>query len=219
MASAILEAAACVHPQPAAFRSDPAAIFTFVWLAYIDESGNTGRRLDDPDQPIHWLVAVLVPEERVLSLTHAVEALVSQRRTDGLVPELHGSALFSGGGVWAGISPTERVAIYDEALALLPRHDCVVAHASIDKAKLTAGPTPKTTPHLLALQFLVEKIDAYLVGQTDPLRQRALLVADETQEHEAFAIGVVAGMQASGAGIVPGRVIDRVIDTVHFVRS
>ena len=190
-----------------------------MWLAYVDESGNTGRRLDDPDQPIHWLVAVLAPEQHVLPLTHAVEALVSQHRTDALVPELHGSALFSGVGAWSGVAPAKRVAIYDEALSLLARHDCVVAHASIDKTKLTAGTSPRTTPHLLALQFLVEKLDAYLVGQIDPLRQRALLVADETQEHEAFAIGVVAGMQASGAGIVAGRVVDRVIDTVHFVRS
>ena len=94
-----------------------------------------------------------------------------------------------------------------------------MAHASINKTKLTPGTTQRTTPHLLALQFLVEKLDAYLVAQVDPMRHRALLVADETQEHEAFAIGVVAGMQASGTGVVAGRVIDRVIDTVHFVRS
>jgi len=190
-----------------------------VWLAYIDESGNTGRRLDDPDQPVHWLVAVLVPEENVLDLTHAVEALVSMKRTDGLVPELHGSALFGGDGPWAGVRPIDRVVIYGSALGLLAQHDCVVAYASIDKRKLTPGTTASTTPHLLALQFLVEKLDAFLVQQQDPLRQRALLVADETQEHEAFAIGVVAAMQARGEGVVPGRLISRVIDTVHFVRS
>jgi hypothetical protein len=188
-----------------------------MWLACVDESGNTGRRLDDPDQPIHCLAAV--PEDRVIPITHAVEAQLSQRRANGLLPELHGAELFSGDGPWCGVAPGERVAIYEEALALLPVHDCVVAYASIDKTKLTPGTTQRTTPHLLALQFLVEKIDAYLVAQPDQMRQRALLVADETQEHESFAIGVVAGMQASGTGVVAGRVIDRVIDTVHFVRS
>ena len=149
-----------------------------VWLAYVDESGNTGRRLDDPDQPVHWVVAVLVPEENVIPLTHAAQELVSQRRTDDLVPELHGAALFGGGGAWSGVPPAERVAIYEEALTLLTPHECVVAHASINKTKLTPGSTQKTTPHLLALQFL-----------------------------------------ASGTGVVPGRVVNRVIDTVHFVRS
>jgi Protein of unknown function (DUF3800) len=145
---------------------------------------------------------------------------VSAGRTDGLVPELHGSALFGGDGPWSGVTPADRVTVYGSALALLARHDCVVAYASIDKTKLSPGTTSRTTtPHLLALQFLVEKLDAYLVGQEDPMRQRALLIADETHEHEAFAIGVVAGMQAGGQGVVPGRLINRLIDTVHFVRS
>ncbi len=190
-----------------------------MWFAYVDESGNTGRRLDDPDQPIHWLVALLVPEERVLSLSHAVEALLSVGRTDARLPELHGADLFGGKNDWQGVPPAERVRVYQSALALLARHDCVIAHSSIDKTKLSESPSGRTTPHLLALQFLVEKLDAFLRVQTDPLRQRALLVADETHEHEAFAIGMVAAMQARGAGIVPGRIIGQIVDTVHFVRS
>ncbi len=109
--------------------------------------------------------------------------------------------------------------VYREALRLMGEHQCVVAHASIDKTRLSPSVAGRTTPHLLALQFLVEKIDAFLATQADPMRQRALLVADETDEHEAFAIGMVAGMQASGEGVVPGRMIRRVIDTVHFVKS
>lgn len=175
--------------------------------------------MDDPDQPIHWLVAVLVPEDQVLPLSHAVEALLSLSRTDARLPELHGADLFGGKNDWAGVDPAERVRIYGSALRLLAEHDCVIAHASIDKTKLSESVSGRTTPHLLALQFLVEKIDAYLRSQKDPIRQRALLVADETNEHEAFAIGMVAGMQATGLGIVPGRIIGQVIDTVHFVRS
>lgn len=190
-----------------------------MWLAYVDESGNTGRRLDDPDQPVHWLVAVLVPEDQVLPLAHAVEALLSLSRSDAKLPELHGADLFGGKNDWQGVQPAERVRIYDSALALLAQHGCVVAHSSIDKTKLSDSIAGRTTPHLLALQFLVEKLDAFLRSQADPMRQRALLVADETDEHEAFAIGMVAGMQATGAGIVPGRIIGQVIDTVHFVRS
>lgn len=34
-------------------------------ICYLDESGNTGRRLDDPDQPIHLIAAVLVREDWV----------------------------------------------------------------------------------------------------------------------------------------------------------
>ncbi|WP_419837874.1 DUF3800 domain-containing protein [Candidatus Poriferisodalis sp.] len=34
-------------------------------FCYLDESGNTGSRLDDPVQPYHYLAAVIVREDRV----------------------------------------------------------------------------------------------------------------------------------------------------------
>ena len=36
-----------------------------MWLSYLDESGNTGSNLDDPDQPVHLIAAVMVPEDQV----------------------------------------------------------------------------------------------------------------------------------------------------------
>lgn len=191
-----------------------------MWLAYLDESGNTGRRLDDPDQPIHWLVSVLVPEEHALPLAADLQAIVSRVHPELPTVELHGSQLFGGDGDWRGVAPVERVQVYEEALGLLKQRECVVAHSSINKQGLFSSTSKATTPHLLALQFLVERLDRYLSTQQDPLRERALLVADETQEHEAFAISLVADLQASGVGVVAGRrVVERIIDTVHFVRS
>lgn len=106
-----------------------------------------------------------------------------------------------------------------EAVALLAVHEAVVAHASIDKPALAASRFSHTAPHFWALQFLAEKLDAYLCTHPDPMRSRALLVADETNEHQAFAIQMVAGMQRTGDGVVSGRRLSRVIDSAHFVRS
>ena len=36
-----------------------------MYLFYIDESGNTGRDLDSPEQPVHWLVGVGVESTRL----------------------------------------------------------------------------------------------------------------------------------------------------------
>ncbi len=193
--------------------------FQGMWLAYVDESGTTGRRFDDPDQPIHWLVAVLVPEDHVLALTADLEGVVARSHPAKPTAELHGAQLFGGDGDWRGISPAQRVAAYEAALALLAKHDAVVVHSSINKARLWPSDSKATTPHLLALQFLVERVDTYIAGQSDPLRRRALLVADETNEHEAFSIGLVAGLQTLGVGVVAGRLVEHIIDTVHFVRS
>ncbi|GIG29496.1 DUF3800 domain-containing protein [Cellulomonas marina] len=190
-----------------------------MFLTYLDESGNTGSRLDDPDQPVHWLVAVLVPEEQVLPLAAAVDAVVAAHVPQDPRRELHGAELFGGDKRWRGVPPGTRLEVYEEALRLLQAHGCAVAHASVDKRRLAARHLRPHPPHLLALQFLVEKLDGYLAYQRDPLRQRALLVADETNEHEAFALDMVKGLQATGAGVVAGRQLRHIVDTVHFVRS
>jgi hypothetical protein len=191
-----------------------------VWLSYLDESGNTGRRLDDPDQPVHYLVAVMVAEDRALSFGHAVLDLIgSVIDTKGRLVELHGAELFGGDGPWRGVPPARRIEIYRTALALIMAHDGVVALASIDKPRLAMRNMIDPNPHLLAMQFLVEKIDGFVQGQADPLRQRALLIADQTDEHEAFALELLNGMQRSGGPVGSGPATSHIIDTVHFVRS
>jgi hypothetical protein len=191
-----------------------------VWLCYLDESGNTGRRLDDPDQPVHLIAAVMVPEERVADMARSMDVLAAQ----WLPPELrraefHGAALYSGNGPWKGVAPGDRIQVYRSVLQLISELEAVVAHASVDKPRLAAKYRYPDSPHLLALQFLVEKIDTYLATQSDPLRSRGLLIADQTHEHEAFAIDLVAQMQRHGATIGTGRRLTGVIDSVHFVRS
>mgnify|MGYP000922525510 CR=1 FL=1 len=39
-----------------------------MWLTYVDESGNTGAKLDDPNQPYHVLAAISVREDVVAAL-------------------------------------------------------------------------------------------------------------------------------------------------------
>ena len=46
-----------------------------MWLSYLDESGNTGGNLEDPDQPIHLIAAVMVPEDQVQGLSSAFHLL------------------------------------------------------------------------------------------------------------------------------------------------
>jgi len=47
-------------------------------ISYLDESGNTGRRLDDPEQPIHLIAAVMIVEDRVREMTDLLDALTRQ---------------------------------------------------------------------------------------------------------------------------------------------
>ncbi|MDR8020051.1 DUF3800 domain-containing protein [Nesterenkonia aerolata] len=188
-----------------------------MWLVYLDESGNTGSRLDDPYQPVHWIAAVLVPEEQVLALRRSLDGVVARALPDLVSEELHGAELFSGRGAWSALSPAARVAVYEEALATLSTHDCVVAHASINKTRLR--PSTSHAPHLLAFQFIVEKIQQYISTHKEPMRQRALLIADETDEHNHFQLDLLRDMQDGDGGVGFNLTLRNIVDTVHFVES
>lgn len=137
-----------------------------------------------------------------------------------MIDELRGTDLFSGRGPWKGVFPSERIDTYRRALALLGQHGAFVAHASIDKwALLQSASSKPKMPHLLALRFLAEEIESYLHLQLDPLKQRTLLIADETHEHEAYAHGLVTQMQAGNPSSDGGPTLTRIVDRVHFVQS
>lgn len=105
------------------------------------------------------------------------------------------------------------------ALDLLKPMGCHVVHSSINKPRLAANYQDPLSPHLLAFQFMIETVEGWLAWQSDTLSQRALLVADETHEHERFVIDMVRRQQQTGFGQVKGKQLEHIVDTVHFVRS
>lgn len=189
-----------------------------MWLAYVDESGNTGHRLDDPDQPNHILVAVCVREDVVPAVAAHIDGVVQRHlgtSERSRATELHAAELKAGKGPWAGFDPSTRVAAFSDALAPLSWDGVLVAHATIDKRRLAQRGDGRA-PHLWALQFLIEKLNAFLRHRDE----RALLVADQTNEHEQFALDLLVDLQTGRPrpGLDLGDMTN-IIDTVHFVRS
>ncbi len=90
-----------------------------MWLCYVDEAGNTGRRLDDPKQPLHLIAAVLVDEAQVMPISSAVRK-IAKATNPSQSAELHAAHLLSGRGEWKGVSNELRVGAFSDALELLP---------------------------------------------------------------------------------------------------
>lgn len=182
-------------------------------FVYIDETGSVGtgaRR-----QPILTVVAAIVDEAMVQALGRGLKEVARDHL--GWIPadfEFHGSEIWNGSKHWSGKQPPELIAAYEAALGLLDQCDIDLADASIDKARLHAryGGAADQNAYRLALQFLLEKVDA--LGSS-----RKILVADEHKEQELRAVKMVAEMQEWGAGEVPGRQLKTVIDSLHFVSS
>ena len=188
-------------------------------ICYLDESGNTGRRLDDPHQPVHFIAAVIVREDRVGEMAERLQELADRAPIAERLIEYHGDELFHGTGPWRGVAPRIRVREYAKALSVMSHVQASVAHASINKPGLADG----QNPHLLALQFLTEKIERWLKSQSHELSQRALLVADQNHEHDQYAFDLIQEMQSGGGPVGGGRglniPLDHIVDGVYFARS
>ena len=195
-------------------------------ICYLDESGNTGRRLDDPDQPFHLIAAVIVREDRIREMNSRLNELASQAPTTNPLTEYRGSDLFGGRGEWKNVCPRQRIDEYTKALSVLSQVEAGVAYASIYKQALAQKNYSDPNPHLFALQFLIEKLEKWIKQpsiQENILGRRILLVADENHEQEQYSIDLMNEMLELGGpiGAIYGINItpDHFVDGIYFDKS
>ncbi|MBS1887826.1 MAG: DUF3800 domain-containing protein [Actinobacteria bacterium] len=188
-------------------------------FVYMDETGNTGRHFDNPDQPIHMIVGLVVDETRVTDLHEHMREVGRRRcpsRCNEADFEFHGNDLFSGEGPFAEKSPDERIAIYDELLRGIARARAEVVIRGVHKPGLNTRYADPYHPHDVALKFTIESIERLARNR----RCHVLLVADEAKEVEEAALRDLAQYQEVGTGwgwrTEP---IEWIIDTIHFVPS
>lgn len=186
-------------------------------FAYMDETGNTGRRFDDPDQPIHMILSLVVDEARVPDLHDHIRE-VGRRHCpddcDGAEFEFHGGDLFSGAGPFDGRSPEERIEVFDDVLRGIELVDAEVIIRGVQKAGLERRYARPYHPHDVALMFTIESIER-MARESDC---QVLLVADEAKEVEEAALRDLVNYQELGTqwGWRTEK-IERIIDTIHFV--
>lgn len=188
-------------------------------FAYMDEAGNTGRKCDEPSQPIHLILTLVVDEENVTALHEHVRetgrrhCLPDCSKDDF---EFHGHDIFSGRGYFGEMSPEKRIEIYDDVLKGIEIVDAEVVVRGVDKAGLASRYVNPYHPHDIALMFTIESIER-MAREHDC---RVLLVADEAKEVEDAALRDLAQYQELGTswGWAPEQ-IDHIVDTIHFVPS
>lgn len=202
-----------------------------MYLFYIDESGNTGSNLTDPDHPVHWLVAVGVEETQIPHLEDSLSDLAEE--VCGYLTardprfEFHGSKIFHGGSHFSDLSPQERVDLYRSVIRLLEEFELPVWVRGIHKQRHhdraeNYGYDPDH-PHQLGFMYLVESIDRWLLSQQpdeDESDLYGLLVADEQKGIERDIIHRFPRWREHGTdhGYKP-REIEYLVDTVHTVPS
>lgn len=185
-------------------------------LIYIDESGNTGTRIDDTGQPYHLLIALVVDDFNVRAIENEIRLLglkhfgsLSQN-TDF---EFHGYEIHKGKGrYFSKIKIEKRIEIIEDLLSIVKNYKLQIVYTLINK--LTAK--SKLHPHQLGFLFLIERIEDYLVRENS----LGLLIADENRDIEQRLIDDLERFKTvdTGFGYRPTKAL-HIIDSLHFVKS
>ena len=106
-------------------------------FVYFDETGNTGTRLDDPQQTIFVLGALIVPESEWQALERDLERAVNHAfphpRPDAF--EVRGGSLRNEEGYFRGVPVGVRLAFRDKWLALAGRRGVKFIYRAIEKVR------------------------------------------------------------------------------------
>jgi len=157
-------------------------------FVYIDESGNTGLNLKDPQQPLFLLSAMILPESKWFSLEKLFFNAARKYFGDPLPSpfEIQAKDLKSGRGVFENLTFTQQLSFRDKMLQLLLDNKIAVIYMRIIKSKFAAfceehyGPGIKVNPYIMALPFVCMEVDHYLRQTGDD--QLGMFIFDEQKE-------------------------------------
>lgn len=184
-----------------------------MYLAYMDECGNTGVKAD-PNQPIHFLGCLVVEDIHIRPFESAI-ADVARRYFPSVAGkpdfEFHGVDLFGGSGHFK-VDPQKRIESTRALIEAAVEHSATFGYVGIDKTKSLA----RDHPHRICFTLLVEHLETWLKRR----ESLALLVSDENHEVEQALITDIATFKASsttwGYRNMP---VEHIVDSIHFVKS
>jgi hypothetical protein len=195
-----------------------------MYLIYVDESGNTGPNLDDPQQPMHLLAGVFVPEDEWMGgyedlriiRCRAAEAC---RSKGVMLRELHAVDMYHGTRDFRSVPKEVREDLICDALrVLVTRRLSVVYACAVKPAIRSRWPQYDRDPGADLWRDLIQACSGHLtkIG----LEARALLIADESHlkwfaRHNIRDVEMKSWLPEPTAGAR----YPNLLDTVHFVAS
>lgn len=186
-----------------------------------DESGNTGWNLDSLDQPIHFLLAPGIHEDKTREIDLALFRIALDyfpREARNSDFEFHGGDIYRGEGYFNALAGADRLRIYARLAQVIVDFELAVFAEGIDKRRLKAGSANPAHPYNLAFLYLVERLEEFLEEQHPPAN--GLIFADENRERDRSIISDFDSFKEYGTVLgYKQREIKRLLDTVHFVKS
>lgn len=190
-------------------------------LVYLDESGNTGKNLGDPQQPVFVLGALIVPESKWLQVEMALEEALDKHldspRDERF--EVHAGDLRQGSGFFKGIAIAQRLALRDDWLEIAATHDLQFVYRAITKKRYQRwldhafGGGVIINPHLAAFPLVAQVVNHWL-KQKGPA-ELGILISDENRE----VVGDIERIQRLLRADNSDLKLDRIIEKGFFIDS
>ena len=140
-------------------------------LIYLDESGNSGRNLNDPQQPVFVLCALIVQENQWQPLESALRSAVEKHwtKTRPVDFEIHAAELINPKTEFVRVvQPSARLAFMEEWISIARQREVKLVFRAIVKDRYSRwlnsrfGAGVFINPHVVALALLSQVINSHL---------------------------------------------------------
>ncbi len=189
-------------------------------LVYIDETGNTGKNLNDPQQPVFLLCAMLIHKDQWQALEKRIQAscdefLQEKAKAEGF--EIHATEIRNGNGFFEGIPVDDRIAFRDKLLQIAIEFDAKLIYRSIEKKRFKMwikeefGGGVLINPHVVAFPLIAQVVNQYLQTKNT----LGIFISDENKE-------IVADVEKSIKllrGVSTTLKLDRIVEKGFFIDS
>jgi len=189
-------------------------------LIYLDESGNTGTNLNDSQQPVFVLAALVVNDSGWQRLERDLTEVIHQYIPDQPPDfEIHAQELRNGKGFFAGVDLGVRMELRDSLLQLAVKHELTIFYRAINKLRFKRwteevfGAGVRINPHVAAFPLVSMVVNEHLARL--PGRELGIIVSDENFE---VAHDVEKSLRALRLAAGSLR-LDRIIERGFFINS
>ena len=157
----------------------------FMYLAYLDDSGTTGRNMSDSKRPFQFVTAVLAKDEQFNSIeiisTKIAQMLPEECLTSAR--EFKAFDLFWGRGKFRGVDQSIRYDVLSQLCQSIKGIHLPVFSGVADKVKLKAGPFASAHPLGVAFNCCAVGIQNWMQKNTKP-HEVAVIISDDTRDIE-----------------------------------
>ena len=176
-----------------------------MYLVYLGESGNTGTSLNDPNQPHHVCMGLMIREDQWENIKKDFSQLCHRYfehalGEPGTPPELHAAEIIQGKGFFSSWPKARRFQLIDDLLNILIQRQVPMIVSYVDKEQFASAKGSDSdgqhrwrspweaafSRFVLALDLYMDELNMAAMPQEELLRgapvkvmERAAIIADE----------------------------------------